>query len=62
MPLSMLMFMSYSFPSESGGVGYQYAPVLAMFVIIWVNDTAAYFLDHYWERESLLSIFHQKNR
>lgn len=43
MPLSMLMFMSYSFPSESGGVGYQYAPVLAMFVIIWVNDTAAYF-------------------
>lgn len=43
MPLSLLMFMSYYFPGASGGEGYHYAPVLAIFVFIWVNDTAAYF-------------------
>ncbi len=43
MPMSLLLFMSYFFPGESGGEGYHYAPVLAIFVFIWVNDTAAYF-------------------
>ena len=43
MPLSLLMFMSYYFPTQSGGDGYHYALVLAIFVFIWVNDTAAYF-------------------
>ena len=43
MPMSLLLFMSYFFPGESSGVGYHYAPVLAIFVFIWVNDTAAYF-------------------
>lgn len=43
MPMSLLLFMSYFFPGEMGGVGYHYAPVLAIFVFIWVNDTAAYF-------------------
>ena len=43
MPMCLLMFMSYFFPGESGGMGYHYAPVLAIFVFIWVNDTAAYF-------------------
>lgn len=43
MPLSLLMFMSYYFPGASAGEGYHYAPVLAIFVFIWVNDTAAYF-------------------
>ena len=43
MPLSLLMFMSYIFPALSGVEGYYYAPVLAIFVFIWVNDTAAYF-------------------
>ena len=43
MPLSLLMFMSYILPTESGVEGYYYAPVLAIFVFIWVNDTAAYF-------------------
>lgn len=43
MPMCLLMFMSYFFPGESGGEGYHYAPVLAIFVFIWVNDTAAYF-------------------
>ena len=43
MPMSLLLFMSYFFPGESSGAGYHYAPVLAIFVFIWVNDTAAYF-------------------
>ncbi len=43
MPMSLLMFMSYYFPGESTGMGYHYVPVLAIFVFIWVNDTAAYF-------------------
>lgn len=43
MPLSLLMFMSYYFPTQLGGDGYHYALVLAIFVFIWVNDTAAYF-------------------
>lgn len=52
MPMSLLLFMSYFFPGEMGGVGYHYAPVLAIFVFIWVNDTAAYFLDHSLAKES----------
>lgn len=44
MPLSLLMFMSYYFPGQPGNDGYHYAPVLAIFVFIWVNDTAAYFI------------------
>ncbi len=42
MPLSLLMFISYS-PSLAGN-GYDWAPVLALFVFLWVNDTAAYFI------------------
>jgi len=44
MPLSLLMIMSYAFPESSQMNGYDYVPVLALFVFIWVNDTAAYFI------------------
>lgn len=42
MPLSLLMFISYS----STVLGYEYdgVPILALFVFLWVNDTAAYFI------------------
>ena len=42
MPLSLLMFISYS--PEMAGNEYSWVPVLALFVFLWVNDTAAYFI------------------
>lgn len=45
MPLSLLMMLSYSYSYQQGitGIGYNWSPLLALFVFIWVNDTAAYF-------------------
>lgn len=40
MPLSLLMLISYQYAVAAQG--YSHAPVLALFVFIWVNDTAAY--------------------
>ncbi|MGI6572565.1 MAG: phosphatidate cytidylyltransferase [Fermentimonas sp.] len=42
MPLSLLMLLSYSETGRNPG-SYNWVPVLALFVFIWVNDTAAYF-------------------
>lgn len=46
MPLSLLMFVAYQFGMTQFGIaieeGYYYAPVLALFVFIWINDTGAY--------------------
>lgn len=44
MPLSLLMFISYSYHAELTGGGYDWVPILALFVFLWVNDTAAYFI------------------
>ncbi|MFA5649700.1 MAG: phosphatidate cytidylyltransferase [Proteiniphilum sp.] len=44
MPLSLLMLLSYSYQSNLSGVGYDWVPILALFVFLWVNDTAAYFI------------------
>jgi phosphatidate cytidylyltransferase len=44
MPLSFLMLISYSYQNNLAGEGYAWVPVLALFVFIWVNDTAAYFI------------------
>ena len=44
MPLSLLMFISYSLQPDITGNGYDWVPVLALFVFLWVNDTAAYFI------------------
>lgn len=43
MPLSILMLISYSYQNNLAGEGYDWVPILALFVFIWVNDTAAYF-------------------
>ena len=40
MPLSLLMFISYQHAAAIDG--YSYVLVLAIFVFIWINDTAAY--------------------
>jgi phosphatidate cytidylyltransferase len=44
MPLSLLMLISYSYQYNPVGAGYDWVPILALFVFIWVNDTAAYFI------------------
>lgn len=44
MPLSLLMLLSYAYQSSVAGGGYEWVPVLALFVFLWVNDTAAYFI------------------
>ena len=44
MPLSLLMLISYSYQHNLVGDGYGWVPILALFVFIWVNDTAAYFI------------------
>ncbi|WP_298649772.1 phosphatidate cytidylyltransferase [uncultured Proteiniphilum sp.] len=44
MPLSLLMLISYSYQPDLTGNGYDWIPVLALFVFLWVNDTAAYFI------------------
>lgn len=43
--LCVLMLFSYSFSHETGTItGYNKTPILALFVFLWVNDTAAYFI------------------
>ncbi len=44
MPLGLLMLLSYSYQSSLAGEGHDWVPVLALFVFIWINDTAAYFI------------------
>lgn len=44
MPLSLLMVISYSVQPDITGTGYDWVPLLALFVFLWVNDTAAYFI------------------
>jgi phosphatidate cytidylyltransferase len=51
MPLSLLMFVSYQFGSTVEG--YHYALVMALFVLIWVNDTGAYLVGSLFGKHSL---------
>lgn len=44
MPLGLLMLISYSYQNSIPGGGSDWVPILALFVFIWVNDTAAYFI------------------
>ena len=44
MPLSLLMLISYSCQDITAGSSDESIPILALFVYIWVNDTAAYFI------------------
>ena len=44
MPLGLLMLISYSYQNNISGGGSDWVPILALFVFIWVNDTAAYFI------------------
>jgi phosphatidate cytidylyltransferase len=44
MPLSLLMILSYSYQHNMATGGYDWVPLLGLFVFIWVNDTAAYFI------------------
>lgn len=44
MPLSLLMFISYSLQPKITHNDYDWVPVLALFVFLWINDTAAYFI------------------
>ncbi len=44
LPMCLLMLISYSQPFIYGGNGYDHIPILAIFVFLWVNDTAAYFI------------------
>lgn len=44
MPICLLMLISYSIPYGYTGNGYGNILVLALFVFLWVNDTAAYFI------------------
>jgi len=44
MPLSLLMLLSNFYQNNLVGEGYDWVPILALFVFIWVNDTAAYFI------------------
>ncbi|MDR0422095.1 MAG: phosphatidate cytidylyltransferase [Proteiniphilum sp.] len=56
MPLSLLMFISYSLqPDIAGDGGGASAPaVLALFVFLWINDTAAYFIGSLVGRHKLM--------
>lgn len=53
MPLSLLMLLSYTDTVRNPG-SYNWVPVLALFVFIWVNDTAAYFFGSLIGRRKLL--------
>lgn len=53
MPLSLLMLLSYSDIEMNPG-SYNWIPVLALFVFIWVNDTAAYFFGSLIGKRKLL--------
>lgn len=44
LPICLLMLISYYQPFNYAVNGYAHLPVLALFVFIWVNDTAAYFI------------------
>lgn len=44
MPLSILMLLSYAYHGHIISGSYNWVPVLALFVFLWVNDTAAYFI------------------
>lgn len=44
MPLSLLMFLSYSSQHSQPSSEFNSVPLVALFVFIWVNDTAAYFI------------------
>lgn len=44
LPICLLMLISYYQPYNYEGSGYDHLPVLALFVFLWVNDTAAYFI------------------
>lgn len=44
MPLSLLMLISYSNQYNLTGERYDWVLILALFVFLWVNDTAAYFI------------------
>lgn len=44
LPLSLLLFISYTFQPDPSGNGYDHVLLLALFVFIWINDTAAYFI------------------
>ncbi len=44
MPLGLLMLISHSYQNSIPGGGSDWVPILALFVFIWVNDTAAYFI------------------
>lgn len=54
MPLSLLMFISYSLQPDIAGNEYDWVPVLALFVFLWVNDTAAYFIGSLIGRHKLI--------
>lgn len=43
LPICLLMLISYYQPYNCEGSGYDHLPALALFVFLWVNDTAAYF-------------------
>lgn len=54
MPLSLLMLISYTYQDNLTVEGYDWVPILAMFVFIWVNDTAAYFIGSLTGRHKLI--------
>ena len=54
LPLSLLMLISYSNQSNLTGENYDWVPILALFVFIWVNDTAAYFIGSLIGKHKLL--------
>lgn len=51
-PLSMLMLISYEYQTLSNE--YHYAFVLAIFVFIWVNDTAAFLVGSLFGKHKLI--------
>lgn len=52
MPLSLLMLISYQYNIAVNG--YHYVLVLALFVFLWVNDTAAYFMGSLFGKHKLI--------
>lgn len=44
LPLCLLMLISYSQPFNYGNNNYDHILILALFVFLWVSDTAAYFI------------------
>lgn len=54
MPLSILMLISYVYQYNLGEEGYDWVLILAMFVFIWINDTAAYFIGSLMGKHKLI--------